>query len=126
MLDKLFNYFIGIALGYPMISILIFFLVQKYLFNRKDERTERIDAATSQVSSKFNFLLKNRIITRSEMLTICDMLNKYSRGHYENEAHEIYSILKYSPVRLSDLATLDVYLDTIIRKNRKKIKQLNK
>ena len=54
------------------------------------------------------------------------MLNKYSRGHYENEAHEIYSILKYSPVRLSDLATLDVYLDTIIRKNRKKIKQLNK
>ena len=126
MLDKLFNYFIGIALGYPMISILLFYVFQKILSSRKGKRTEKIDAIATKVSSKFNFLLKNRIITRSEILTICDMLNKYSRGHYENEAHEIYSILKYSPVRLSDLATLDVYLDTIIRKNRKKIKQLNK
>lgn len=123
MLDKLFNYFIGIALGYPMISILIFFLVQKYLFNRKSKRTERIDAATSQVSSKFNFLLKNRIITRSEILTICDMLSKYSQRNYCNDAEMIYSILKHAPLRLSDVATLDVYLDTIIRKNKKKIKK---
>lgn len=126
MLDKMFNYFVGIALGYPIISILLFYVFQKLLSSRKGKRTERIDAIATKVSSKFNFLLKNRIITRSEILTICDMLNKYSRGHYENEAHEIYSILKYSPVRLSDIATLDVYLDTIIRKNRKKIKQLNK
>lgn len=124
MLDKLFNYFIGIALGYPMISILIFFLVQKYLFNRKSKRTERIDAATSQVSSKFNFLLKNRIITRSEILTICDMLSKYSQRNYCNDAEMIYSILKHAPLRLSDVATLDVYLDTIIRKNKKKIKKI--
>lgn len=124
MLDKLFNYFIGIALGYPMISILLFYVFQKILSAGKDKRTERIDAATLQVSSKFNFLLKNRIITRSEILTICDMLSRYSRGHYENEAHEIYSILKYSPVKLNDIATLDVYLDTIIRKNKKKIKQI--
>lgn len=124
MLDKIFNYFIGITLGYPMISILIFFLVQKYLFNRKDKRTERIDAATSQVSSKFNFLLKNRIITRSEILTICDMLSKYSQRNYCNDAEMIYSILKHAPLRLSDVATLDVYLDTIMRKNRKKIKQI--
>lgn len=124
MLDKIFNYFIGIALGYPMISILIFFLVQKYLFNRKDKRTERIDSVATKVSSKFNFLLKNRIITRSEILTICDMLNKYSQRNYCNDAEMIYSILKHAPLRLSDVATLDVYLDSIIRKNRKKIKKI--
>lgn len=124
MLDKLFNYFIGIALGYPMISILIFFLVQKHLVNRKDKRTERIDASVAKVSSKFNFLLKNRIINRSEILTICDMLSKYSQRKYCNDAEMIYSILKHAPLRLSDVATLDVYLDTIIRKNKKKIKQI--
>lgn len=124
MLDKLFNYFIGVSLGYPMISILIFFLVQKYLFNRKDKRTERVDASAIKVSAKFNFLLKNRIINRSEILTICDMLSKYSQRKYCNDAEMIYSILKHAPLRLSDVATLDVYLDTIIKKNKKKIKQL--
>lgn len=124
MLDKLFNYFIGISLGYPMISILLFYVFQKILSSRKNKRTERIDAATSQVSSKFNFLLKNRIINRSEILTICDMLSKYSQRKYCNDAEMIYSILKHAPLRLSDVATLDVYLDTIIRKNKKKIKQI--
>lgn len=124
MLDKLFNYFIGIALGYPIISILIFFLVQKYLFNRKDKRTERVNASATKVSAKFNFLLKNRMITRSEILTICDMLSKYSQRKYCNDAEMIYSLLKHAPLKLSDVATLDVYLDTIMRKNRKKIKQI--
>lgn len=124
MLDKLFNYFIGISLGYPMISILIFFLVQKYLLNRRDKRTERVNSSATKVSAKFNFLLKNRIITRSEILTICDMLSKYSQRKYCNDGEMIYSILKHAPVKLSDIATLDVYLDTIIRKNRKKIKQI--
>lgn len=124
MLDKLFNYFIGIALGYPMISILLFYVFQKILSSRKNKRNERIDASAAKVSVKFNFLLKNRIINRTEILTICDMLSKYSQRKYCNDAEMIYSILKHAPLRMSDVATLDVYLDTIIRKNKKKIKQI--
>ena len=127
MLDKMFNYFVGIALGYPMISILLFYVFQKLLSARKYKRTERIDAIATKVSSKFNFLLKNRIITRSDILTICDMLNKYidNNKKFNNDCHKIYWVLKYKAVRIQDLANIELILDTANKKYKRNKKKQN-
>lgn len=127
MLDKMFNYFVGIALGYPIISILLFYVFQKLLSARKDKRTERIDAIATKVSSKFNFLLKNRIITRSDILTICDMLNKYidNNKKFNNDCHKIYWVLKYKAVRIQDLANIELILDTANKKYKRNKKKQN-
>ena len=122
-MEKLFYYLVAGTIAIPVVKVLIFWITQKLLHS--DKKAERMDAASTRISSYFNKLLKAKAMSYSDINSIYNILRKYAHGKkYNNNIHLIYSVLKNEAVRRQDLANLEVMLDSIARKKKIKVSKL--
>ena len=124
-MEKLFYYLIAAAIGIPVMKVFIFWTTQKILHG--DKEVKRMDAASIRISEYFNKLLKDKAMSYSDINSIYNILKKYSHGKkYNSNIHLIYSVLKHEAVRRQDLANIELILDTIAVKHKKKMNKLQK
>ena len=124
-MEKLFYYLIAAAIGIPVMKVFIFWTTQKILHG--DKEVKRMDAASIRISEYFNKLLKDKAISYSDINSIYNILKKYSHGKkYNSNIHLIYSVLKHEAVRRQDLGNIELILDTIAVKHKKKMNKLQK
>ena len=123
-MEKLFYYLVAGTIAIPVVKVLIFWITQKLLHS--DKKAERMDAASTRISSYFNKLLKAKAMSYSDINSIYNILKKYAHGKkYNNNIHLIYSVLKHEAVRRQDLGNIEVMLDSIARKKKIKVSHLN-
>ena len=123
-MEKLFYYLVAGTIAIPVVKVLIFWITQKLLHS--DKKAERMDAASTRISSYFNKLLKAKAMSYSDINSIYNILKKYAHGKkYNNNIHLIYSVLKHEAVRRQDLGNIEVMLDSIARKKKIKVRHLN-
>ena len=124
-MEKLFYYLIAGAIAIPTIKVFIFWTTQKILHGEKE--VKRLDAASIRISEHFNKLLKAKAMSYGDINSIYSILKKYGQGKkYNSNIHLIYSVLKHESVRRQDLANIEVILDTIAVKHKKKMRKLQK
>lgn len=114
-MDKLFMYFIIGAFGVAAIKILTTWSILKLTTpsTRTSKRnTEIVRTQAAKVSAQFNQLLKARVLTRDDILIIRKTLEKYACRSYKNDAELIYSVLKHANVRMNELGSLEVFLES--------------
>lgn len=75
--------------------------------NRKRIRSLRVEKAYNITYYNFNKALKNKEITREQILDIRSYLEKnvhqYTHKKFKNDAHAIYSMLKAKDISVRDL-----------------------
>ena len=124
-MEKLFYYLIAAAIGISVMKVFIFWTTQKILHGEKE--VKRLDAASIRISEHFNKLLKAKAMSYGDINSIYSILKKYGQGKkYNSNIHLIYSVLKHESVRRQDLANIEVILDTIAVKHKKKMRKLQK
>lgn len=111
----------------PAIKTLIFWVTQK-LAHYKTSRTSQIDEQASRISKRFNYLSRSKVLTRKDILIIRNLCNRYVRKDkkYENDAHLIYSVLKYSNIQMKDIANIELVLNSAEIKHKKQQKKTKK
>ena len=79
---------------------------------------------TIYVSSKFNKLVKAKVLRRKDILRIKSICNKYVSNNkkFQNDCHKIYWVLKYASIQRNDIANIELILDTAETKQKKKVK----
>ena len=124
-MEKLFTYLLAGTIAVPVIKILVFWMIQKLLHSNKE--VKRMDAASIRISEHFNKLLKAKAMSYRDINSIYSILKKYGQGKkYNSNIHLIYSVLKHESVRRQDLANIEVILNTIAVKHKKKMNKLQK
>ena len=115
-------YFVAVIL-IMIVKTVLYYLIQK-LKNYKEQRNERINELALNVSSKFNKLVKAKVLRRKDILRIKSICNKYvsSNKKFQNDCHKIYWVLKYANIQRNDIANIELILDTAETKQKKKIK----
>ncbi|KOA76619.1 hypothetical protein ADU78_05940 [Clostridium botulinum] len=78
----------------------------------------------AQTKGNFNYAIKNKLLSRQDILQIKKMLNQalfkrrhlkdYSRKKFENDAHEIYSKLKCKYLSRKQLTNIDKYINKVV------------
>ena len=115
-------YFIAVIL-IMIVKTVLYYLIQK-LKNYKELRNERINELALNVSSKFNKLVKAKVLRRKDILRIKSICNKYVSNNkkFQNDCHKIYWVLKYANIQRNDIANIELILDTAETKQKKKVK----
>lgn len=111
MVEKLFYYLVVGFFGLAFIKIFIYWSLLK-LKERPKKNNTLVKAEAEKVSLMFNKLLKAKALTRADILIIRNILKKYTTKRYENDCHLIYSVLKHENVRLNDLGSIQVFLES--------------
>ena len=119
-MKHLTNYFAATIL-IMIIKTVLFYSIQK-LKNYKAPRNERINELALNVSSKFNKLLKTKVLRREDILKIKSICNKYTSNNkkFQNDCHKIYWVLKYASIQRNDIANIELILDTVDAKQKKR------
>lgn len=117
-MEKLFTLLVFGWVILAAVKILVFWITQKLLHPtpKTTKRNSRVDAQAKKVSAQFNQLLKARALSREDILIIRNQLKKYACKRYTNDAHMIYSVLKHGNVRMNELGSLEIFLDSKKRK----------
>ena len=122
-MEKLFTYLLAATIAIPVIKIFVFWITQKIV--QPDKKVKRLDAASIRISKHFNKLLKAKAMSYSDINSIYSILKKYGQGKkYNSNIHLIYSVLKHEAVRRQDLANIELMLDAIEVKHKKKMRKL--
>ena len=116
-------YFAAVIL-IPAIKTILFYAIQK-LKNYKEPRNERIDELALNISRRFNYLMKTRVLTRKDILIIRNICNRYvsTNKKFENDCHRIYWVFKYANIQRKDIANIELILDTAEINHKKKARK---
>ncbi|KOC47737.1 hypothetical protein ADU86_03835 [Clostridium botulinum] len=78
----------------------------------------------AQTKGNFNYAIKNKLLSRQDILQIKKMLNQalfkrrhlkdYARRKFENDAHEIYTKLKSKYLSRKQLTNIDKYINKVV------------
>ena len=120
---KLLTIYFAATILIMIIKTVLFYSIQK-LKNYKEPRNERINELALNVSSKFNKLLKAKVLRGEDILKIKSICNKYTSNNkkFQNDCHKIYWVLKYASIQRNDIANIELILDTAEAKQKKKVR----
>ena len=120
---KLLTVYFVVVILIMIVKTVLYYLIQK-LKNYKEPRNERINELALNVSSKFNKLVKAKVLRRKDILRIKSICNKYvsSNKKFQNDCHKIYWVLKYASIQRNDIANIELILDTAKAKQKKKVR----
>ena len=120
---KLLTIYFAATILIMVVKTILFYSIQK-LKNYKEPRNERINELALNVSSKFNKLVKAKVLRREDILRIKSICNKYVSNNkkFQNDCHKIYWVLKYASIQTNDIANIELILDTAEAKQKKKVR----
>ena len=121
---KLLTIYFAATILIMIVKTVLFYLIQK-LKNYKEPRNERIDELALNISRRFNYLMKARVLTRKDILIIRNICNRYVSANkkFENDCHRIYWVLKCANIQRKDIANIELILDTAEINRKKKARK---
>lgn len=119
-MEKLFVYLVYGYFAIAILKVLVFYLYQRLMHpvQAKRKRTALVNNQAARVSALFNQLLKARVLTREDILSMRKSLSKYACKKYNNDCNLIYSVLKHANVKANELGSLEVWLESKRQKSK--------
>ena len=119
MITELLILFVTGVFAIAILKTILFWSYQKIL-KPKRKRTTTINTYAQNISNYFNSMLKDKKLTRKDVLEIRRNLERFADKNisYKTDAHLIYHTLKHSKLRVNEIGTVEMILDAAKRRNK--------